>query len=103
MNGLKWGMVGLVGLLIIAGLVIQTTATAPSDTRMIVDHTKNVYVSPPCYDDAELTNNLEELTLEGALATGYEPESACTTDSLQGESQPLILSLFGVGEEKWDW
>ncbi|MBU8907823.1 hypothetical protein [Desertibacillus haloalkaliphilus] len=97
-------LISVIIAIVIVAFFIKITPTAPDQTRMIIDHTHHVYVSPPCFDQAELTNYLEETTLEKALATGYEPESACTEASLVGEPRSIAIALFekvGLVEPNW--
>ncbi|UOE96009.1 hypothetical protein [Alkalihalobacillus sp. LMS39] len=92
-------------VLLLSSFLIQTTPKAPMNTRMIVDHTYGVYIAPPCFNDAEVTNYLEETTLGRAIETGYEPESICTENSLTAENQPWIYNMFekiGFIQGKWD-
>lgn len=93
-------------VIIAALLTIQVTAAPPDDTRMILEHTHRTYISPPCFEQAEKTNNLAETTLKKALEHDYRPESGCTEQSLQ----PVQVSVFawlmeklGIVKGKWDW
>ncbi|WP_238458006.1 hypothetical protein [Alkalihalobacterium alkalinitrilicum] len=91
-------------LFVLVGSLIKTTEVAPANARMIIDHSLNVYVSPPCFNDAEVTNFLEEVTLQQALDMGYNPDSTCTEDSLVGESRSLITQLLeGIGLQAGQW
>ncbi|WP_078553024.1 hypothetical protein [Bacillus alkalicellulosilyticus] len=92
-------VVGLLLILLIASFVIKVTPTAPNQTRMVIDHTYQIYIAPPCFNDAEVTNYLEETTLERALQLDYEPESACTVDALTDEPRALF---FYFHPTKWD-
>ncbi|MDT8859876.1 hypothetical protein N0O92_06490 [Alkalihalobacillus sp. MEB130] len=83
----------LAGLLLVLGLIIPITVTVPGDTRVILDHTHQVYSAPACFDQAELTNNLEETTLQYALDLEYESESSCTDHELQ-DSKPFLIGIF---------
>jgi hypothetical protein len=80
-------------VLVVLGLTIQTTVQ-PTDERVIVDHTKKVYSAPECFDQAELTNNLEEVTYGYAVDLGYDSESSCTAEALKSEKMPVLLSWF---------
>lgn len=79
--------------IILIGLLVPVTVV-PSDSRVILDHTYNVYSAPACYDQANLTNNLEESTLRFANELGYESESSCTDDEFQGERKPFLIGIF---------
>ncbi|WP_227935046.1 hypothetical protein [Alkalihalobacillus deserti] len=80
--------------LIIFGFTIEVTVTPSDETRVIIDHTQKVYSAPACYDQAELTNNLEETTLGHAKDLEYVSESNCTEKEFSGEKKPFLLSLF---------
>ncbi|WP_054635236.1 hypothetical protein [Thalassobacillus sp. C254] len=99
-------MAALLGILIILGFFVSTSLYAPS-VRVIIDHTNQTYVSPPCFEEAELTNNLQEVALEHAVTLGYEAEAECTSDSLVEEDVPLNLALLkemGIVPTKWaEW
>ncbi|MDA3131032.1 hypothetical protein ACFPTR_00655 [Aliibacillus thermotolerans] len=103
----KWAKISgiLFILLFISGFFIPIQLEAPPHVRMIVDHTYHVYVSPPCFNDADLTNYLQETDYKTAKELGYEPESSCTETSLVEESVPLniaLLKMIGVVATKWD-
>nr|WP_100372535.1 hypothetical protein [Bacillus sp. FJAT-45037] len=85
--------IGLAVILIILGLTIQVTVE-PNDERVIIDHTKKVYSAPECYDNADLTNNLEETTYQYANDLNYEVESSCTSEALSGDKKPILLAWF---------
>lgn len=98
-----------VSLVVIAFLLIsatvKTNAEAPPQTRVILDHTLGIYVAPPCFNDAEVTNYLEETTYERALQTDYHPYSECTEQALLGEEKPVlfvILEKVGLKTGQWD-
>ncbi|OLO42758.1 hypothetical protein BTR23_01800 [Alkalihalophilus pseudofirmus] len=91
-------------LFVLVGSLIKTTEVAPANARMIVDHSLNVYVSPPCFNEAEITNFLEEVTYGEALEMGYAPDSPCTENSLIGEPRSLVYQLMevvGLHMGKW--
>jgi hypothetical protein len=85
--------VALAGVLIIAGLIIPISVNPPGDTRVIIDHTQKVYSAPECFDQADLTNNLEETSIEHALDLEYSSESSCTDQELQSQ-KPFLVGIF---------
>ncbi|ARK29454.1 hypothetical protein [Halalkalibacter krulwichiae] len=87
-------LIGLAVILLILGFVIPVTVNPSNDTRIILDHTKEVYSTPACFDQAELTNNLEETTLGFAKEMNYVAESDCTETDLVGEREPFLISIF---------
>ncbi|WP_240375099.1 hypothetical protein [Bacillus piscicola] len=95
----------LCGALFISGFFIPVKISAPPDVRTIVDHTNLTYVTPPCFNEAELSNYLQETKYEQAKKLGYEPESACTTNSLTEKDVPANIALLkkaGLIETKWE-
>lgn len=84
----------LASALLILGFIIPVTVEPSADTRIIIDHTKEVYSTPACFDQADLTNNLEETTLGHAEELAYASESDCTTSELQAEQKPFLLAIF---------
>ncbi|MGY4689705.1 hypothetical protein [Salibacterium sp. K-3] len=102
----KWMMacIGLLVVLVLSGFVIPIQLQAPTNVRVILDHTNQVYVTPPCFNDAELSNFLEESTYGEALQEEYEPESLCTSRSLKENDVTVneaLLKLTGLQPGKW--
>lgn len=94
----------IVALFAIIGALIKTTDVAPPHARIIVDHSLQAYVAPPCFNDADVTNDLEDTTLGKAVELGYKPESECTESALVGEPRSLLsklLELLGFIEGQW--
>ena len=89
---------------IVALLVVPLPFGPPGDTRIIVDHTLRTYIAPSCFNQAEVTNHLSELTWTDAQQRGYAPESACTSDALQPVRTTIIgktLQNIGVLPSPW--
>ncbi|RSL31128.1 hypothetical protein D7Z54_22710 [Salibacterium salarium] len=94
----------LLAAIIISGFFIPIQLSAPPDVRTIVDHTNQEYVSPPCFNDAELSNYLQESYLGEAQQLDYKAESECTTNSLVEEDVTLniaLLKMLGLVGSKW--
>ncbi|WP_035343750.1 hypothetical protein [Halalkalibacter hemicellulosilyticus] len=89
-----WIFISLAGILLILGFTIPITVQPSADTRTIVDHTLHVYSAPECFDQADLTNNLEETTYHYANELEYESESSCTDNAFIGEKKPLLMAIF---------
>lgn len=90
--------------LLVGGFVIPVDVGAPSDTRTILDHSTQEYVSPSCIDDAEVTNYLQETTYGHALSLDYEPESGCSGEYYQESGVPLFIAMLktiGIVDQKW--
>ncbi|QQK76755.1 hypothetical protein HUG15_15075 [Salicibibacter cibarius] len=91
-------------VLLVGGFVIPVDVGAPSDTRTILDHSTQEYVSPLCIDEAEVTNYLQETNYGHALSLDYEPESGCSVDYYQDADVPLFMAMLqtvGIADQKW--
>ncbi|MFB5660687.1 hypothetical protein [Alteribacillus sp. HJP-4] len=91
-------------MLILAGFVIPVSISAPPDTRVIVDHTNDTYASPSCFDEAEMTNYLQETEFAEAQELDYEPESYCSEQAMTDEETPIfqaLLKIMGIQDTKW--
>lgn len=89
-----WIFISLAGILLLIGFIVPITVNPSPESRTIVDHTLQVYSAPECFDQADLTNNLEETTYGRALELEYESESDCTTDAFAVVQKPLLLAIF---------
>lgn len=104
MKEISIAFVIIVIIFAIIGSFIKTMPVAPPNARIIVDHSLKVYVAPPCFNDAEVTNFLEETTYERALELGYEPESSCTEQAVTDKPRSLfvhVLEVTGWKKTKW--
>ncbi len=100
------GILFVLFILIIGALYVPINANPPSDTRMILEHTYKTYIAPPCFGQAEATNNLGESNLGKALELDYKAESSCTEDHLKPVKKPVIQVLaekIGLVSGNWDW
>lgn len=98
-------LVAVVVVLIVV-TVIPVQVSPPGDTRVITERTYQFYVTPVCFEAAEVTNNIGELTLDRAIELGYSPDSECTVQSLEKESMPIwraLLVKIGISKHKWNW
>ncbi|MFD3257872.1 hypothetical protein ACE3MQ_04585 [Paenibacillus lentus] len=96
----------LVALILLSLFFIPINASPSGQTRMILDHSLHVYVSPPCFNEAQVTNNIAESTLSKARELQYEAEAKCTTDSLMSQKMSLADALFirlGIVKGPWNW
>ncbi|USG65863.1 hypothetical protein NDK47_00455 [Brevibacillus ruminantium] len=99
------GVVAVAAIVVIFSFV-KVPFGPHGDTRIILEHTHLTYISPPCYEQAEKTNNLAETTWEKAQELSYTPESACTEQSLKPIEVPLsywLMEKLGMAKSKWDW
>ncbi|RXZ77835.1 hypothetical protein EBB07_27590 [Paenibacillaceae bacterium] len=93
-------------VLIGALYVIKLPVDPPDDTRMVLDHTKRIYIAPPCFETAEATNYLSDSTWKDAKKSNYEPESECTAELMQPKPQSLwqiINQSLGLGPKRSLW
>ncbi|WP_152397646.1 hypothetical protein [Paenibacillus cellulositrophicus] len=80
--------------------------STPGNTRVILDHSLQWVVTPPCFNSAKVTNNLTESKLSRAEKLQYKPDSTCTEESLAGMKQTLfqiLLEKIGAKKGVWDW
>ncbi len=99
--------IGIILVLVIVALFfVNFPVGPPPNTRIILEHTYKTYISPPCYEQAQKTNNLAEETLQKAKLLNYKPESSCTEKSLQEIQQPIVYIVaekMGLKKSKWEW
>jgi|SRR5699024_7380990 len=96
---------GIFVLVLLASLFIPKNTEPPEDTRIILDHTYETYIAPPCFDQADATNFLEETDLKTAAELNYAAHDQCTEASLQTEQDSLLIGLMksiGIIHTKWD-
>ncbi|MCM3749737.1 hypothetical protein M3223_20500 [Paenibacillus pasadenensis] len=96
------------GLVFIAVIVfiIPFSFEPPGGTRMVADHTNQTYIAPPCFDEANLTNNLAEVDWSWVKESGYKADSACTSDKLATAKETLgekFAQLLGLSKSPWAW
>ncbi|MHA6252739.1 hypothetical protein [Oceanobacillus sp. CAU 1775] len=93
-------------LFLVFGFTIKTVSYPPDNTRIILEHTYETYIAPPCFEGANTTNNLEETTLQKAKQLNYEIQSPCSKKKLEEVSEPLLqhwLRKIGLLKSEWDW
>ncbi len=100
-------IVSVLILMVIASLFIPVSVSPPDDTRIILDHDTRTYIAPPCFQNANASNFLEETTLQKALEqNGYRPEGACTSNKLKAKKTSVLqwfLLKTGMTKGQWDW
>jgi hypothetical protein len=87
-------------------LFIRVTVQPPGNTRVILDHSLQWVITPPCFNSAKVTNNLTESKLSRAEKLQYKPDSTCTEESLAGMKETLfqiLLEKIGAKKGGWDW
>lgn len=93
-------------LIIISLLFIQITLQPPGNTRVILDHSLQMVITPPCFNSAKITDNLTESKLPRAKKLQYKPDSTCTAESLAGFKETILhvfMEKIGVKKGRWDW
>ncbi|MED1781044.1 hypothetical protein P4V43_04330 [Brevibacillus fortis] len=100
-------LLGIFAVVVVAGVLSIPMEVSPApDTRLILEHTNKTYISPPCYEQANKTNNLAEADIQKAQELNYQPESSCTANSLAPVKQPIASILaqnLGIKQSQWDW
>lgn len=94
-------------IFLVLGFTVKATSYPPDDTRIILEHTHQVYIAPPCFEEANPTNNVDETTLEKAKQTDYEIQAPCTEKMLAGVREPIFINWFKkiglLKSTNWDW
>lgn len=89
----------IVILIILAAVILVLTlpiAPETSDTeRVIVDHTLGVMVHPACFEDAGLTNFIDEVSYSNAVENyEYEILGECSEERLQAGRTSILSKIF---------
>src|SRR5699024_8329070 len=93
----------LIGLIVV-GFTFEKETKPKDDTRLIIEHTYKTYMSPPCYEEADATNHLEDSDIEMAKQLEYEPNDTCTEEELAPIKEKIIVSfLHDLGILKTEW
>ena len=93
-------------ILIGGSLFIPINSSPPKNTRIILEHTYKTYIAPPCFEQAQATNNLAESNLAKARELNYKAESSCTEELLKPERKPLfkiLLEKIALTGGRWNW
>jgi len=101
------GWVGIsLTLVLITLLVVPLPFAPPNDTRMILDHTHEVYIAPPCFNEAEATNYLTETTWDKVQEKDYVSNSDCTAKLMEPVKYSLLKRIgekLGLMASDWSW
>ena len=85
-------------ILLAAVILVLSLPIAPetSDTeRVIVDHTLGVMVHPACFEDAGLTNFIDEVSYSNAVENyEYEILGECSEEQLQAGRTSILSKIF---------
>lgn len=89
------GMISsIIAAIILLSILIKIDTPPSNDTRIILEHTYETYIAPPCFEQSDATNFLEESTLEHAEDIGYELHDVCTEDELKEERNSVLIHLL---------
>lgn len=95
-----------IALAALLALFIPISAQPPGETRMVMDETLETYIAPPCFNQAEVTNDLRETDWSAVKQSGYGAESACSAERMMPVKQTLGQLLFqtlGLSKSPWEW
>lgn len=76
-------------------LVLPLADKTSGSERVIIDNTLHEIVHPSCFDQADLTNYLDEVSYSRATETlGYTVEDECSKKYLQEGKESVISKIF---------
>lgn len=97
----------LTSIALIVSLFLPRENTPSPDTRVVLEHTYRTFIAPSCFEQSNPTNFIEDSTLEKAHELGYPPDTACTEQAFQGNTDSYIIDFLkelGILEkENPDW
>ncbi|GEM_PF-2403058 len=103
----KWRIAVITGgILAVLFLLVPLPMAPPGGTRMVLDHTQQIYIAPPCFEQANATNYLTETTWKEARQRGYTAEPSCTAERMKSAAVPgwqRLGSLVGYLPKAWAW
>jgi hypothetical protein len=91
---------------IVISMIVQVEVTPPDHTRLILERSNRVFISPPCFNQAVVSNNLSDSTLKKAKELEYIADSACTEQSISAVHKSILLACLeqiGLKESNWNW
>ncbi|MEK3723184.1 hypothetical protein [Paenibacillus sp. FSL H8-0034] len=97
---------GILVAAIAISMVVKIEVIPPDHTRLILERSSRVFISPPCFNQAVISNNLSESTLKKAKELEYIADSACTEQSLTAVHKSLLLACLeqiGLSKGNWNW
>lgn len=98
-------ILSLVLLILVFGFIIPKETKPSANTRIILEHQYQTYVAPRCFEQADVTNYLEDATLGKAKDLHYNAHDLCTENELKADKDPFFISLLkdiGLLKKKWD-
>lgn len=94
----------IVAIVCVISMLPKNTKPSPK-TRLVLDHTYHTYIAPPCFQQADATNYLQDSHLKEAREFDYDPHDQCTIDALAPVKDRLFISVLkdiGLLKKKWD-
>lgn len=95
----------IASIILIVGMAVffyvPFNLSPPDSTRVILDHDKKTYIAPPCFNQADATNFLEETTVAKLDELDYEANSSCTEEALTEKRTTLFQRVTGKSEFEW--
>ena len=86
---------GIITAIVLAVLVLPLVDKTSGTTRVIVDHTSGEIVAPVCYDQADLTNWIDEMSFSNALnELQYEVRDDCSKEHFQEGKTSVLMRIF---------
>lgn len=86
----------IIAVIIIAVLLLPLVDKTSGTTRVIVDHTTSEIVHPTCYDQAGLTNWIDEMSLSNAVnELEYNIIDECSKEYLAEGKTSILVRIFG--------
>lgn len=102
---LLW-IIGIIVVVFVASLFITTKTAPPKDARIILDYTHETYIAPPCFEQADPTNNnIGEADLGAAQEINFTAHDDCTESEFEEEEDILLIALLkkaGLLRTKWE-
>ncbi len=103
-----WLAAGILASLSLIILLFMPRENTPSpNTRVVLEHTHRTYIAPSCFEQSDPTNFIEDSTLAKAYELGYPPDTACTEQAFQGNTDSYFIDFLkeiGVlSKETLDW
>ncbi|WP_201715547.1 hypothetical protein [Rossellomorea arthrocnemi] len=95
----------IASIVLIVGMVVffyvPFNLSPPDSTRVILDHDQKTYIAPPCFNQADATNFLEETTVAKLDELDYEANSFCTEEALTEKRTTLFHRMTGATAFEW--
>jgi hypothetical protein len=86
---------GIITVIVLAVLLLPLVDKTSGTTRVIVDHTNKEIVAPSCYDQADLTNWIDEMSFGNALhELEYDIRDECSKEYLKEGKTSVLMRIF---------